>query len=109
MVQYEKPLNAINYIDMANKIYVGRISSSTTEKQLFDHFSQVGTVVNATIEKGINPRVHSGHGYVIMSTEGDTQKAIAKLNNSQLGDSRLHVVLAHFLDQEKKRYYTRKY
>jgi|GEM_PF-2059067 len=95
---------------MANKIYVGRISSTTTEKQLFDHFSQIGKVIiTATIVPGINPNEHSGHGYIVMSGEKEAQTAISKLNNSLLGNSRIHVVQTHYLDQEKKQYYSRRY
>ncbi len=94
---------------MSNKIYIGKISSTTTEKQLFDHFSQIGKVVSATIVQGINPNKHSGYGYVIMSSEKEVQTAISKLNNSLLGNSRIHVVHVHFLDQERKQYYGRRY
>lgn len=94
---------------MANKIYVGRISSVTTEKQLFDHFSQIGVVITATITKGMDPHKHSGHGYVIMASEKDMQMAIRKLNNSLLDNSRILVVQAHFLDQERKQYHNSRY
>ncbi len=94
---------------MIKKIYIGGISSTTTDKKLFDHFSQVGKVISVTIAKGINPQKHAGYAYIVMDNEKDTQAAIHKLNNSKLDNSRIRVIPAHFLDQERRQYYHRRY
>lgn len=91
------------------KIYVGKISSLTTDQNLFDHFSSAGKVVSATISKSINPQVHAGYGYVLMADDKETNLAIQKLNNSVLNGNRIVVIKAHPIDQEKNRYYYRRY
>jgi len=92
---------------MLKKIYIGKISSITTDKKLFNHFSQVGRVISATIVQGISPEKHAGYGYVVMSNENEKEVAISKLNNSILDSNRILVVEAHFIDQEKQYYYRR--
>lgn len=92
---------------MAKKIYVGKLSQTTTDQKLFDHFSQSGRVMSAIVVKSINPQISSGHGYVVMTTEEETEKAIQKLNKSLLDGNKIWVVEAHPLDQDKKEYYRR--
>jgi len=94
---------------MSKKIYVGRISSATTDLALAKHFSQAGKVVSAKLIQGINPQVHAGYGYVIMGSDKETSDAIKKLNNSQLDNQRLIVKEAHYLDQERKPDYNYRY
>lgn len=94
---------------MLKKIYIGKISSTTTDKKLFDHFSQVGKVISATIIKGISPEKHAGYGYVMMSNENDMEAAIRKLNSSILDGNHILVIEAHPIDQEKKQYYYCRY
>lgn len=94
---------------MVKKIYIGKISLRTTDKKLFDHFSQVGKVTSAAISKGIDPKKHAGYGYVVMGSEEEMEKAICKLNNSILDGNRILVIEAHPVDQEKRQYYYRRY
>jgi len=86
---------------MSKKIYVGKISPKTTDGQLAKHFSQIGRVISATISKGINPEKHTGHGYVVMSSDMETEQAIKKLNNLELDGSRLKVIEANYFDQDR--------
>ena len=94
---------------MLKKIYIGKISPTTTDQKLFDHFSQIGKVTSATITKGIGPEKHAGYGYVIMENEKDIPVAIQKLNNSTLDGNRLLVIEAHSIDQEKRQHYYRRF
>jgi len=94
---------------MQKKIYIGRIAQATTDQKLFDHFSKIGKVVSATITKGIGAEKHAGHGYVVMENEKDIETAIHKLNNSILDGNRILVIQAHYLDQERKQHYYRRY
>lgn len=94
---------------MVKKIYVGKISSSTTDQKLFEHFYQVGKVISATIIKGIDQNKHAGYGYVVMGSEKEMEEAIRKLNNSILDGNHIWVTEAHPIDQEKKQYYYRRY
>jgi RNA recognition motif-containing protein len=93
---------------MAKKIYVGRISSTTTDKNLFDHFSQVGKVIAAKISLGINAGKNAGYGYVTMGSDHETEEAIKRLNNSKLEGNSIKVMEAHYLDQERERTYSRR-
>lgn len=86
---------------MSKKIYVGKISSTTTSDQLAKHFSQVGQVVSAVIAQGINPEKHAGYGYVVMGSDKETEEAIKKLNNLELKGSRLKVIEANYFDQDR--------
>ncbi len=83
---------------MVNKIYVGNISPSTTDKDLLDLFSNSGVVVSAVVTFGIDNKI-ARSGYVVMDNEQDTQKAIAKNNNVILKGNRIKVVKAHPIDQ----------
>ncbi len=94
---------------MVKKIYVGKIASTTTDQKLYDHFSKAGKVTSATISGGIDPKKHSGHGYVVMGSDKEMENAISKLNNSVLDGNHIWVMVAHPLDQEKKQYYYRRY
>lgn len=94
---------------MVKKIYVGKIASTTTDQKLYDHFCKAGKVTSATISSGIDPKKHSGHGYVVMGSDKEMENAISKLNNSVLDGNHIWVMVAHPLDQEKKQYYYRRY
>lgn len=87
---------------MSKKIYVGRISVKTSEEKLVKHFSQAGKIISLEIMPGINSNQHAGYGYVVMSSDDETQNTISKLNNSDLDGNKLIVMEAHFLDQDKK-------
>ncbi|OGK26368.1 hypothetical protein A2954_06270 [Candidatus Roizmanbacteria bacterium RIFCSPLOWO2_01_FULL_37_12] len=85
---------------MANKIYVGNLPTSLTDKELFDLFSPFGAVLSAKVVIGMDSKSNTGYGYVIMSNDSDVQTAILKLNNSSLKKNKLRVVKAHPIDQD---------
>lgn len=93
---------------MAKKIFVGKISSKTSDQKLFDHFSQAGKVISAVMTKNINQE-NSDHGYVVMSNEKETEDAISKLNNTVLDGNHIKVIEAHPMDQERRSYYKRRF
>ena len=85
---------------MSTKLYVGSLPYSTTEDELREIFSKVGTVAEDTEdtedtkgEKAVNiirdPQNENrskGFGFVQMASEEDAKKAIAELNGSQIGE-----------------------
>ena len=83
---------------MSDKIYVGNISSTTTDVDLFNLFSKTGGVFSAKISMGANNK-KTQYGYVIMENEIDVEKAIKVNNNFVLKGSRLIVIKAHPIDQ----------
>jgi len=65
------------------RLYVGNLSYTTTEKDLSDLFSQVGSVTFTKIIN--NPEGKSkGFGFVEMSTEEEAQAAVEKFNQYEL-------------------------
>jgi RNA recognition motif-containing protein len=85
----------------AKKIYVGNIAEITSEKQLSEHFLKAGTVLSVHILKVISFKKNANYGYVTMSTIAETEQAIRTLNNSILDGSKIRVLEAHSVDQEK--------
>jgi len=69
---------------MATKLFVGGLSWGTTEDSLRNHFSQVGTVVSATVITDKYTGKSKGFGFVEMSTEEEAQQAKDQLNGKEL-------------------------
>lgn len=72
---------------MAIRLFVGGLSWDTTDDKLRELFSQVGTVVSATVITDKFSGKSKGFGFVEMSSEAEAQEAIKKLNSQTL-DSR---------------------
>src|SRR4029077_18931709 len=68
---------------MSKKIYVGNLSFRTTEEELTGLFEQIGAVESVSIITDRDTGRSKGFGFVTMSEE-DADKAIGKLNGSQL-------------------------
>lgn len=85
---------------MTNKIYVSNISPSTTDKDLFSLFSNSGEVISVKINFGIDNKTIKGV-YIIMNSEENMLKAVAKNNNVILKGNRIKVIKAHPIDQDK--------
>lgn len=85
---------------MANKIYVGNLPTSTTDKELFDLFSPLGIVLSAKVVVSMDSKSNTGYGYVVMSNDKEMQAAIQKLNNSSVKKNKIRVVKAHPIDQD---------
>jgi len=85
---------------MANKIYVGNLPASYTEKELYELFTPFGEVVSAEITVAMDGKSNNGYGYVTMVNDKDIPKAVQKLNNTLLKEKNLRVVKAHPIDQD---------
>jgi cold-inducible RNA-binding protein len=73
------------------KLYVGNLDYATDEQRLRDEFGQFGTVTEVflPIERGSNrPR---GFGFVTLSTREAAEKAISKMDQSQLDGRTIRV------------------
>jgi RNA recognition motif-containing protein len=76
---------------MAKKLFVGGLPYTTTQDELQTAFAQAGTVVSATV---ITDRISGrskGFGFVEMSTDEETNKAIEMWNGKELGGRTLTV------------------
>lgn len=69
---------------MAKKLFIGGLSWDTTDAKLSEFFSQVGTVVSATVVTDRYTGKSRGFGFVEMSTDEEAEKAKEKLNGQAL-------------------------
>jgi len=76
---------------MAKKLYVGNLSYQTTEQELQELFSGVGTVVSAVIITDRDSGRSKGFGFVEMETDQQAQDAIAQLNGKDVGERSINV------------------
>ncbi|OGY86893.1 MAG: RNA-binding protein [Candidatus Kerfeldbacteria bacterium RIFOXYA2_FULL_38_24] len=76
---------------MSKKLYVGGIPYSTTEDELKELFSQVGTAESATIIMDKMSGRSRGFGFVEMSTEEEAQAAIDKFHGQDYNGRTLTV------------------
>ena len=65
---------------MNKKLYVGNLLYEITDEDLKTLFTQVGTVVSATVIRYQDTGRSKGFGFVEMSTEEEAQKAIETFN-----------------------------
>lgn len=70
---------------MSTKLFVGGIPYTSTEQELQDFFSSVGTVTEARIISDRFSGRSKGFGFVTMSTEEEAKAAIEQLNGKELG------------------------
>ena len=70
---------------MGSKIYVGKLPSTVTDKQLKDLFATHGRVDSAEILKDRFTGQSRGFGFVEMSSDAEAQAAIDALNASEIG------------------------
>ena len=75
---------------MSKKLFVGNLSFQTTENDITDAFAHVGAVEAVSIITDRDTGRSKGFGFVTMSDE-DADKAIGKLNGSQLDGRALTV------------------
>jgi cold-inducible RNA-binding protein len=78
---------------MTKKIYVGNLSSDTTERDLTHLFEQVGRVVSVRIMTDRDTGRSKGFGFIEMGSE-DAEKAISQLNQTALNSRTLSVIEA---------------
>lgn len=76
------------------KLYVGSLPYKTTEDELYQIFSQFGTVVSVNVVKDRVTDQSKGFGFVVMEKPEDAQKAIESVNGSELGGRTLVVSVA---------------
>jgi len=72
-------------------IFVGNLSFKTTEKHLQALFEQFGPVKSVEIITDKITRRSRGFAYVQMEERANAERAIAKLNNTNLNDQSLVV------------------
>jgi RNA recognition motif-containing protein len=68
---------------MSTKLYVGNLSFRVSSDDLFEHFSQAGTVETANVVQDRETGRSRGFGFVEMASEDDANNAIAQFNGTE--------------------------
>ncbi|MBE7549903.1 MAG: RNA-binding protein [Anaerolineales bacterium] len=76
---------------MEVKLYVGNLSSTTTEDNLRTLFAQAGQVASVDLVKDRETGNFKGFAFVEMRTRAEAQKAISLLNGFNLEERELKV------------------
>ena len=71
---------------MAHRVFVGKVSPSSTEQSLSDEFSKFGQVNKIDLK--------TGYAFVFFETEGDTEQAVNNLNGIEIDGSNIVVEYA---------------
>ena len=88
---------------MAQRLYVGNLSYSTTDDGLRDAFSQAGTVASASVIIDRMSGRSKGFGFVEMSSDDEAEKAIEMWNGKDLDGRPLKVNVARPMEERPKR------
>lgn len=75
-------------------LYVSNLGFSVTEKSLKDLFSQHGQVSSAKVITDYNTGQSRGFAFVEMPNDSEAEKAISKLNNTEIDSRTISVVVA---------------
>lgn len=76
---------------MGRKLYVGNLPYETGEADLQEIFGRAGTVETVTVMRDMATGRARGFAFVEMGSEEDAQKAIAEVNDLQVGGRNLKV------------------
>jgi RNA recognition motif-containing protein len=76
---------------MGRRLFVGNLPFETTEQELKDLFSTVGSCVSAAVMRDRATGRPRGFAFVEMSTEDEVREAITRLNNAELGGRNINV------------------
>lgn len=88
---------------MALKLYVGSLPYSTTQEQLQELFSRVGTVTSAAVITDKFSGRSKGFGFVEMSSDEEAKKAIETFDGYEMEGRRLVVNEARPMTERKPR------
>ena len=79
---------------MAQKLFIGGISFSTSSERLRELFAQVGGVESATVVTDRDTGQSRGFGFVEMATAEEAEAAVKKFNGHEVDGRTLKVELA---------------
>ena len=84
-------------------VYVSGISTRLHEKEIADHFGQVGSVTNVSIP--VNPQTNQRHGYALVTFEASevAQRAVKLLHRSKLGKKSVQVRLDDLKREDERK------
>ena len=79
---------------MAQKLFIGGLSFSTSNERLREVFTQAGAVESATVVTDRETGRSRGFGFVEMATAEEAESAVKKFNGQELDGRTLKVELA---------------
>lgn len=79
---------------MSSKLYVGKLSYSTTEEELKTLFGQHGTVISAQVIIDRDTNQSKGFAFVEMETDEAAQAAIKAFDGQEVGGRTIVVNVA---------------
>lgn len=85
---------------MTNKLFIGSLDYKTTDDQLREHFSAIGTVLSAKVIIDRYSGQGKGFGFVEMENSELAKEAMNKLNGSQINNRTIFVKEA--IPQERR-------
>lgn len=88
---------------MNKRLFVAGLPFSTTEEELKNLFSGVGTVVSANVIIDRATGRSKGFGFVEMETPEMATEAISKLNDTEFGGRKLIVAEAKPMEERRER------
>ncbi|MDP3726898.1 MAG: RNA-binding protein [bacterium] len=88
---------------MTKKLFVGGLSYETTEATLKELFAQAGTVESATVIVDKLSGRSKGFGFVEMSSEEESQKAVEMFNGKEIDGRKVTVNEARPLEARPPR------
>lgn len=84
-------------------IYVSNLGFNVTEEDLRKLFSQYGQVSSVKVITDYNTGQSRGFAFIEMPNNGEGEKAISKLNNSDLNNRSISVQVARPKEDKSKR------
>lgn len=88
---------------MNKRLFVGGLSYTINDAQLKDLFAQFGTVVSANVITDRFTGQSKGFGFVEMSTDEETEKAIQGLNGTEIEGRKISVDIAKPREERPRR------
>lgn len=79
---------------MAQKLFVGGLSFTTTSEGLQEFFAQAGGVLSATVVTDQFTNRSRGFGFVEMGSAEEAQQAVSQLDGRELDGRRIKVEVA---------------
>ncbi|WP_413943815.1 RNA recognition motif domain-containing protein [Bdellovibrio sp. HCB-162] len=76
---------------MGKKLYVGNLSYTVDSNQLTNLFAEFGTVDSANVITDRETGRSKGFAFIEMSTDGEAQTAIQKLNGSEVSGRAMNI------------------
>ena len=79
---------------MAQKLFIGGLSFSTSNERLREVFAEAGTVESASVVTDRETGRSRGFGFVEMATSAEAEAAVKKLNGQEVDGRSIRVELA---------------